>query len=890
MLAIAAFIALSVLAILLSGRQPLRPERPIETTVEDAFPDDAVSADVPARPDGDSPRNGGGAESAPSGGLASTTPDDEDRADTFAFTFNNRRFVAATNAAARFMAARHSLHPGSSLPVLIGLREIPSGARRTQLREQGVDLLAYLPDHGWVARLQPGPVDERWSREQVRCFQPLDAPLRISDSAGSPCECDLIPLFVHLLPDADPLASLAALRRGGVELSVHHAGDSAYLAARVERNVQTAFLAAAGRHADVLIVERGGGARLLNDNSMRILQSGVYTGGTPVFARGIHGSNQIIAVCDTGLDLDNCYYRDTNGAVPPTNRVTGTNVNGTLRKVIAADFLHAGDDPAVAAHWDNQGHGTHVAGDACGSSITDPLGTFSQNGMAPAAKLIVQDAGFTAADNCADLIGLGCPVTNFLPALQQAYAQGARIHNNSWGDNENGVFGNRNLYTQASRDLDAIVWAQRDFLVVCAAGNDGGLGNDQVASPSNAKNGLSVAATVGGSGADAIASFSSRGWTADGRAKPDLAAPGSSIAAASSDGSIATSNCTTSVGSGTSYASPLVAGLAALVRDYLAQGFYPSRRPVSSNAYTSVSAALVKALLITACRSMSGVGPAPSREQGWGRPDLGLGLAFTNSAHRLFLADAGPVFAAAPAQPFTAYLDVHSTNVPLKVVLAWTDYPGTPGSGKQLVNDLDLLVRTPAGSFRGNRLSNGVSIAGGPFDRSNNVEQVFLTVPATGLVEVSVWAHVIPQATQDFAIAASGDFTAIPRERDEDADGLPDYFERLHYGALAAVLATDDSDGDGADEWSECIAGTEPTNAASRFAIQHLAAGTNGTFDVSIPFVAGRAYALLAGTEPVPATVVASFIAGTPETNGVFSIADTNATASRIFGARVTAP
>jgi hypothetical protein len=145
---------------------------------------------------------------------------------------------------------------------------------------------------------------------------------------------------------------------------------------------------------------------------------------------------------------------------------------------------------------------------------------------------------------------------------------------------------------------------------------------------------------------------------------------------------------------------------------------------VATNACTNVSAALVKAMLIDSCRSMSGVGPAPSREQGWGRPNLSLGLAFTDSVQRLFVADVGPKFAGTPAQPFTAYLNVQSTNAPFKVVLVWTDYPGTPGSGKQLVNDLDLLVRTPAGSFRGNRLSGGVSIAGGPFDRSNNVEQV----------------------------------------------------------------------------------------------------------------------------------------------------------------------
>lgn len=805
------------------------------------------------------------------------------------FSFNGREFPADARAATRLEDARRGLRAGETLPVLVGLRDVPGAAQRGELRERGVDLLAYLPDNGWVARLHAGPSDEYWSRGQVRGFERLDETMRLAPDALAPCDCERIPLFVHVLPDRDPPACAARWAGPGVDVSAHHAGAFPYVAARVERSVLPRFVERVARDPDVLLVERGGGARLLNDNSMRILQSGSYTGNTPIFARGIHGSNQVIAVCDTGLDADSCYFRDTNGALPPANRVHQTNVNWALRKVIAADFLYAGDDPASSTAWDNQGHGTHVAGDACGSSLTDPTGTFSQNGMAPGAKLIVQDGGYTVDDDCADLVGLGCPITNFYPALQQAFAQGARIHNNSWGDNENNVFGSYNLYSQASRDLDQAAWDQRDFLVVCAAGNRGP-SMDTVNSPSTAKNGLSVAATVGGSGADSIASFSSRGWTSDRRVKPDLAAPGASITASSSDGSLATSNCTTQAGSGTSFASPLVCGLAALVRDYFAQGYYPSRRPVASNAFPFVSAALVKAMLVNACRPMSGAGHAPSREQGWGRPNLSLVLAFTNSPHRLLVADAGPTFRGTPAQPFTAWLNVRSTNAPLKVVLAWTDYPGTPGAGKQLVNDLDLVVRTPGGSFHGNIISNSSSFAGTAFDRTNNIEQVYLPTPATGLVEVSVWANVIPQATQDFAIVASGDIEEVPKSRDDDGDGLPDYFELLHYGSLATAVATNDFDGDGANDLAECIAGTEPTNAVSRFAIQGLTLGPDLELQVAFPSIAGRAYTLLSGDGPSQLLPASQWVAGVPETNGPVDLVETNSFPVRFFGVRVTAP
>ncbi len=805
--------------------------------------------------------------------------------------FNGREYHADTNASARFVAARRNLGTNETLPVLIGLAGIPDAATRSALRRRGINLLAYVADRGWIARLRGGEADEPWSRGNVRVFEPLDVAMRMTPGALAPCDCDLIPLRVHLLPDSDLSACVARFQSAGVVISAHRAGDFSYVAARVEKSALPAFVDRVARDADVLLVERSGGARLLNDNSMRILQSGSYNGTTPVFAHGIYGSNQVIAVCDTGLDADSCYFRDTDGTWPPANRVDGTNVNLSLRKVIAADFLYAGDDPADPLAWDNHGHGTHVSGDACGSSITDPLGTYSLNGMAPAAKLIIQDCGFTAYDVCADLIGLGCPVTNFFPALEQAWLQGARAHNNSWGDNEDGTFNPRNYYTQASRDLDSVAWEHRDFLVVCAAGNDGTLGNDQVLSPSNAKNGLSVAASLDDSSQDSIAYFSSRGWTADGRVKPDLAAPGGyNIVSASSDGSMVTSNCTTTGGAGTSYASPMICGLAALVRDYFAQGYYPSRQPVASNAFPFVSSALVKAMLINSCRSMSGVGPAPSREQGWGRPNLSLGFAFTDTVQRLFVADVPPMFSATPAQPFTAYINVRSTNAPLKIVLAWTDYPGTPGAGKQLVNDLDLIVRTPLAIYHGNGISNGESVANTDFDHSNNVEQVYLPVASTGIVEISVWPFAIPQATQAFAIVASGDIEEFSKTRDDDADGLPDYWELWHYGNLSTVTATNDLDNDGANELAECIAGTDPTNSASLFGIQNIARDSNGTANVSFPTIAGRAYSISAGENPQSLLPLGSFIAGVPETNFVFTFTDTNSAATRIYSVRSAAP
>ena len=73
-----------------------------------------------------------------------------------------------------------------------------------------------------------------------------------------------------------------------------------------------------------------------------------------------------------------------------------------------------------------------------------------------------------------------------------------------------------------------------------------------------------------------MASFSSCGFTEDGRIKPDLTLPGSSIVSANSDNNTGSQNCNTRSLSGTSMATPATAGFAALARQYYTEGFHPS--------------------------------------------------------------------------------------------------------------------------------------------------------------------------------------------------------------------------------------------------------------------------------------------------------------------------
>jgi hypothetical protein len=103
-----------------------------------------------------------------------------------------------------------------------------------------------------------------------------------------------------------------------------------------------------------------------------------------------------------------------------------------------------------------------------------------------------------------------------------------------------------------------------------------------------------------------IASYSSFGPTLDRRIKPDIVAPGD-ITSAYSDGKAdgLMDQCRTQRKQGTSMATPVVAGSAALARQYFMAGFYPSGARDPAAAYTP-SGVLLKAVLLGGASDMIG--------------------------------------------------------------------------------------------------------------------------------------------------------------------------------------------------------------------------------------------------------------------------------------------
>ena len=627
-------------------------------------------------------------------------------------------------------------------------------------------IYAYLPHDTFLVRPQSGgsaamaalgattAVGASWTGAYLPEYKISAAAADLAATAPT----DGATVMATVFPDADPsqvAASIAAVPGAAV---VGSQFDGAF--SRVRLRVAGSDLAAAttalAAIGDVFFVDVEGHRGLLNDTTIWVGQSGLDAGmTTPVFDHGIHGEGQVVGYIDTGIDADMCYFRDTARGLPPTNACnSGTVVDTAQRKVLAVDFLTSTECAGGIANteWDTQGHGSHVAGTIAGDNFATPIAHDPGDGMAPGAKLVVQDAGFRT-DNCGDLPGIGCPVVDLKPIFQQAFTQGARIHTNSWGDNENAAV--QNNYSAASQDVDTFMFQHPDFLILFAAGNSGP-GTGSVGSPSTNKNGISVGATLRGTSANSMAGFSSCGPTSDGRIKPDLTMPGSNIVSARNDTNVASNNCATTTMSGTSMASPAAAGMAALARQYYTGGFYPTGAAVAANAFTP-SAALVKATLLNSTQTMTGTGtgPVPNNCQGWGRVLLDDTLFFTGQARTLFATDDAGFAQGATGQTKTFTVQVAAGQA-LRATLAWTDFPSTPAASVNLNNDLDLTVSGPSGTFLGNVFANSQSTTGGTADRRNNVEQVTILAPAAGSYTITVRAFNVPSSAQPFALVVSG--------------------------------------------------------------------------------------------------------------------------------------
>ena len=147
---------------------------------------------------------------------------------------------------------------------------------------------------------------------------------------------------------------------------------------------------------------------------------------------------------------------------------------------------------------------------------------------------------------------------NLVAAFEAADSLGTNVFSVSLGyayfDNEEWTLGYDALDGQATRVSRAATIAARKGMLVCvAAGNEGDDEWRRISVPADADSVLTVGATRTDS---TIAAFSSFGPSADGRVKPEVCAVGVQAALINPNNNVRRAN-------GTSFATPLLAGLAA---------------------------------------------------------------------------------------------------------------------------------------------------------------------------------------------------------------------------------------------------------------------------------------------------------------------------------------
>lgn len=303
-----------------------------------------------------------------------------------------------------------------------------------------------------------------------------------------------------------------------------------------------------------------------------------------VHSLGINGAGVIIGMLDDGFN-----YHTIHPALK------------NIKVVAEYDFVQRDSNTSIAP-GEYPGQGDH------GETTLSVIGGFYNAqliGVAYGASFILAKTEVDSSGNTTDF---RIEEDYYVAGLEWEELLGADVVSSSLGYN---VFLDGPSYTYqdmngttATTTKAARIAASKGILMVTAMGNEGNYqsgtkNTGTLIAPADADSIVSVGA-VNGNGL--IASFSSTGPTSDGRIKPEVVAQGVSVYVASGSGSYQSS-------SGTSYSTPLTAGVAALVLSA-----HPTWTPMQVRASLMQTA---KALYDSA----AGMKTRPNNFFGWGMVD-----------------------------------------------------------------------------------------------------------------------------------------------------------------------------------------------------------------------------------------------------------------------------
>lgn len=736
---------------------------------------------------------------------------------------------------------------------LIQFKTNPSAAARTEVLDRGVQLLRYIPDDAFIARLTDASLEEiralpsvQWAGE-YRPDLKVAAALRALAAQGLSLDVSLA-----LAPGVTP-AEQIALRRSMDRIQRE---SRSRFGSILQGRVTPPQLAVLARSSAVLWIEPAPKIRLFDEISSKIVGGGVYETGEPgggfppigggdddeEFALagaprravvqnlpsiehqtqtqqlGFDGTGVVVAVADSGL-----------------NNGDAESMHPDLAGRIDAFFAYGSLEDASDEH----SHGTHVAGIIAGDGSTGETDEFDNLyglGVAPGAHLVAQ--------RIFDGVGNYEAPPTYETLTRDATRAGAVIGSNSWGDDTQGRYDiSAAEFDALVRDADDLAPGDQPYILEFSAGN-AGPGAQTIGSPAVGKNVIASGASENDrygfylfeDGPETMADFSSRGPCEDGRIKPDVVAPGTWIASLQSQ-SATDENAWSPISAnyqyqgGTSQSGPHVSGAAAVFVQYWRE----------TQAGDTPSPALVKAALINSATDLDtdlgGTEPVPNMDEGWGRVTL---TNLIGSNRKIEYLDQS--VALTNGQLYEQSLLVGDPRIPLKITLTYTDVPGLPAAVPALVNDLDLEVEGPDGTlYRGNAFDGGESIPNAlAADSINNVEGVHIFTPQPGEYRVRVRATRVVEdvfrrggafPAQDFALVLSGDLP-LPGQ------GII-ALDRAAYTAPAVIqIKLIDFDLRG-QTTAEVTVASDSESPGERIQLQAL--GTAGSFTGAVATVTGSA-------------------------------------------------
>eukprot|EP00916_Digyalum_oweni_P013922 GHVL01022766.1.p1 GENE.GHVL01022766.1~~GHVL01022766.1.p1 ORF type:complete len:1243 (+),score=208.00 GHVL01022766.1:38-3766(+) len=237
---------------------------------------------------------------------------------------------------------------------------------------------------------------------------------------------------------------------------------------------------------------------------------------------GLNGKGEVIGIGDSGVDWDHCDIQDENIPVTFVDGEPATTIN-------AEDSFNFGKHRKLVAYWnladshdfDENGHGTHVVGTVVGQHRwAEPNTTYAgkDRGLAYGGKVFFTDLVCSRGDTTMEWQGANvaaCTCTSskieacatgptrrlpqsndhvYSPPDLYAYyfpvgrAYGAKIHTDSW------AHGSEGYYYRTESEVDRFLFERFDHISIFPAGNEGDRGWRSIASPSAAKNVITVGA------------------------------------------------------------------------------------------------------------------------------------------------------------------------------------------------------------------------------------------------------------------------------------------------------------------------------------------------------------------------------------------------------------